>query len=212
MADTPQAKNLTPKQRRQRNRDAVISAILQAARDIMREEGVAALNLHEIARRVGMKTPSLYEYFPNKMAIYDRLFKLGTQLFRERLARAEAQYPEPNPEQAQAILTAFMQCAIENPDLFKLVYERHVPGFVPSPDSMSESNASLDEGRERVERSVGQADTGLEIDQTRDIFIALMHGLTALHLANSPELPIGQGRFGSLIPAVVEMLRKAWGF
>ncbi len=203
--------NLTPQQRRQRNREEVVSAILQAARDIMREEGVAALNLHEVARRVGMKTPSLYEYFPNKMAIYDRLFKLGTQLFRERLSAVEAQYPEPNFEQAQAYLTAYMQCAIENPELFKLVYERHVPGFVPSVDSMAEAEESLSEGQERIDRGLKEESTGLPPEQTRDIFIALMHGLTALHLANNPDLPIGQGRFGSLIPAVVEMLKKSWG-
>jgi hypothetical protein len=39
---------------------------------------------------------------------------------------------------------------------------------------------------------------------------AIMHGLTAQHLANEPDLPIGQGRFGSLIPVVVSILEKAW--
>jgi hypothetical protein len=34
-----------------------------------------------VARRVGTRAPSLYEYFPGgKMAIYDALFRLGVQL------------------------------------------------------------------------------------------------------------------------------------
>ncbi len=60
---------LSPRERRQRNREEMVAAILDAARAVMREEGVAALNLHEVARRVGLRTPSLYEYFPGKMAL-----------------------------------------------------------------------------------------------------------------------------------------------
>ena len=80
---------LSPQQRRLRNREEMIATIVQAARDIMREEGVAALNLNEIARRLGMKPPSLYEYFPNKMALYDHLFLLGTRLFLEKVAEVQ---------------------------------------------------------------------------------------------------------------------------
>jgi hypothetical protein len=42
-----------------------------------------------------------------------------------------------------------------------------------------------------------------------DTVIAISHGLTAMHLANEPHLPIGQGRFGSLIPVVLSILEKA---
>ncbi len=80
---------LSPKERRQRNREEMMTAILDAARFVMREEGVAALNLHEVARRVGLRTPSLYEYFPGKMALYDALYRFGIRLYaagREQLA------------------------------------------------------------------------------------------------------------------------------
>ncbi|MBK8035100.1 MAG: TetR/AcrR family transcriptional regulator [Chloroflexi bacterium] len=74
-------KTLSPKQRRQRNREEMIEAIVNSARQIMREQGVAALNLNEIARMLGMQTPSLYEYFPNKLALYDHLFPGGYAAF-----------------------------------------------------------------------------------------------------------------------------------
>jgi len=41
---------LSPQERRRRNRQEVIDAILAAAREIMRRDGVAALNLNEVAR------------------------------------------------------------------------------------------------------------------------------------------------------------------
>jgi hypothetical protein len=50
--------------------------------------------------------------------------------------------------------------------------------------------------------------TDLNEQQLTDLMISIMHGLTALHLANQPELPLGKGRFGSLIPSVVDLLDK----
>jgi hypothetical protein len=38
----------------------------------------------------------------------------------------------------------------------------------------------------------------------------MIHGLTAHHMANEPELPIGSGRFGSQIPAAIALFRTKW--
>jgi AcrR family transcriptional regulator len=203
---------LSPQQRRLRNREEMIATIVQAARDIMREEGVAALNLNEIARRLGMKPPSLYEYFPNKMALYDHLFRLGTRLFLEKVAEVQTAENLSIWEQIEQILTVYLQTAIDNPELFKLVYERHVPGFVPSEASMAEAVAGLENTNEHLRRllSTAEIDVELPVDQMRDILITLMHGISALHLANNPDEPVGKGRFGSLIPIMMEILKKAW--
>jgi hypothetical protein len=53
-------------------------------------------------------------------------------------------------------------------------------------------------------------DTDLAPEQMIDLLIAIMHGLTALHMANEPRVPLGQGRFGALIPAALTVLDKAW--
>ena len=52
--------------------------------------------------------------------------------------------------------------------------------------------------------------TDLSPQQMADLLIAITHGMTALHIANEPQLPIGQGRFGGLIPAALSILEKAW--
>ncbi|OWY60175.1 hypothetical protein B7486_70585, partial [cyanobacterium TDX16] len=150
--------HLTPKQRRARNREEMTTAIVETARDVMREQGVASLNLNEIARRLGMQPPSLYEYFPNKMALYDALYGVGTRLFRERMTEVAANKALSAWEQLEAFLTAHLQTAIENPDLFKLVYERHIPGFVPSDERMAEMNAFLDEANGYLQSFLQAAD------------------------------------------------------
>ena len=73
---------LSPQARRERNREEMRRAILDAARAVMREQGVAALSLREVARRVKLQAPSLYAYFPSKMALYDALFLEGMRTFR----------------------------------------------------------------------------------------------------------------------------------
>jgi AcrR family transcriptional regulator len=203
---------LTPKERRRRNREEVIAAILDTARALMREEGVAALNLNEVARRVGMKTPSLYEYFPSKMAIYDQLFLMGVRLFYQRLKAYTERYGA-TWEGLEAAFRNYMEFAQEYPELFQLVFERHVPGFEPSEASMQESRALLADSSRMAQEIIGsgllQADAPVE--QIRDLVIALSHGLAAQHLANEPHLPIGSGRFGSLIPLAIQLLRAGWG-
>ena len=63
---------------------------------------------------------------------------------------------------------------------------------------------------ESLLRRAAKLDPGLSIEQALDLFIAVQHGITALHLANSPDLPVGQGRFSSLIPHVIDMMKIAW--
>ena len=203
---------LSPQERRQRNREEMRNAILEAARQVMREEGVAALNLQEVARRVGVRAPSLYEYFPGKMAIYDALFCIGVRLYAERMSRLN-ESTDSFWARSQAGLENYMTFAQEYPELYQLVFERPVPGFVPSEESMAESRRLLTTSDDIVQKGIerGSIVLGITAEQARDLFIAMMHGLTALHMANEPELPIGSGRFGSLISAAMALFRAAWG-
>ena len=52
--------------------------------------------------------------------------------------------------------------------------------------------------------------TNLPADEARDLMIATMHGLTELHLANNPDLPVGKGRYGKLVEQSVDLYLAAW--
>jgi hypothetical protein len=105
-----------------------------------------------------------------------------------------------------------MTFAQDSPELYQLIFERPVPGFVPSEESMNESRQLLGRADQIVEQGLEQGSLapGLSPVQARDLFIAMMHGLTALHMANEPELPVGSGRFGSLIPAAMALFQASW--
>jgi hypothetical protein len=103
-----------------------------------------------------------------------------------------------------------MTFALQNPELYQLCFERPVPGFVPSEASLQVSFGHLHAGYARVERWRTSIHNDLSTAQTADLVIAMMHGLTALHLSNEPHLPVGQGRFGALIQPILSVLEKAW--
>ncbi len=74
--------------RQAERRDATRAEILEAAWDLARINGLGGLSLGDVARRIGMKTPSLYWYFESKHAIYDAMFVQGNEQLLERLSSA----------------------------------------------------------------------------------------------------------------------------
>lgn len=201
----------TPPRRRHSGFERTRQSILDAAREIMREDGVAALSLNEVARRVGLKTPSLYTYFDSKNALYDALFAQGMRQFREHIGRILGDTGS-FPDSLEPVIRGYMVFADENPDLYQLLFERPVPGFVPSAEVMVDSAAQVAEGVAAFQAAIddGTIVTGLPARQSFDMFLALMHGLTALKRANEPDAAIGSGRFGSLVPAAAALLAGVW--
>lgn len=197
--------------RREQVRQETIEKILTIAREEMQQDGVAAMSLGVIAKRLGMRTPSLYTYFDSKNAIYDELFRRGFLEF--------TRWVEERPDQdgslqqnLESSMRTYMLFAQENPDLYQLMFQRPIPGFVPSEESMAVSLALLDKTRIQFSTIWESGDilTDLSFEEARDLFIAFQHGLTELHLANNPELPVGQGRFGKLISQAVQIFLDSW--
>lgn len=203
---------LTPRERRQRNREEMSSIILATALEIMREDGAGALNLNELARRIHMRPSSLYVYFPGKIAIYDALYSLGIRMYREGLERILKTHSDPW-EALQAVLEGAMELSVNNPELFQICFERPIPGFVPSAESMAETYKMTTDMYKLLNQvmPVDEPEPHRNVPQAHGLYIAIWHGLIALHIANDPGLPAGSGRFGSLIPAAMAMFKTAWG-
>jgi len=67
-----------PVQERGRQR---VEAILEAVQTIIMEDGVEAVTTHRIAKQAGIPVGSVYQYFPNKYAI----FRAHVKTFHDRL-------------------------------------------------------------------------------------------------------------------------------
>lgn len=204
---------LSPSERRKRNRDEMAAAIIDVSREVMREGGVAALNLNEVARRLKMKTPSLYKYYDGKAAIYDEVFILAHRTFSEYVtSRASAEFGG-----FWELWTVVVECQLEfayrYPELFELGFLRPVPGFVPSEAGLAASDAGAAQGEAVIQAAIesGEINSGLSPAQVRDLLFTVTGGITAAHMANEPSVPPSQGRFGSLAGHAVDVFRTAWG-
>ncbi len=201
----------TPSERRARNRREMTDAILSAARVIMKRDGVAALNLHEIARMVGVRTPALYRYFPSKAAIYDELFRRGMSEVHQLFEDLYRTYP-PSWERLRAWAEARLSFAHQNPDLDHLLFGRDVPGFTPSDESMAVSRARYAGAVQAMQEMIdaGVIAPGVPVQRALDLFLTVTSGIASQHMANEPDLPVGHGRFGSLIPDALRLFQAAW--
>ncbi len=90
----------SPQQERSRQR---VDQILDAARQIIAEKGSAALTITEIAEIAGVTPGSMYQYFPNKLAIINAL---GTRYLEEFRRKLDAEMDSP-PETAEGMALAF---------------------------------------------------------------------------------------------------------
>src|SRR4051795_8510143 len=123
-------------------REAKVTSIVAAAWDLAREHGIAGVSLHALAREVGMRQPSLYEYFASKHALYDALFADGNRKLLERLDAVKL--PRAARPALKKVLRTFVDCALEDPARCELLFERHIPGFTPTPESYALAERALE--------------------------------------------------------------------
>src|SRR5258708_27380918 len=209
-AATPGASITSLKEHGQRYGEETVDAILAAARVVMQEQGVAALNLNEVARRLGVSGQAIAKYFPNKAALYDGLFLLGHRLFRE--AEEELwQTSAPDWERIRRWFEIRLALACAHPDLYSLIWGDAVPGFTLSPEVREEIRAMLAGAQRGIGEVIaaGAIDASIPPERVVDILMAVRHGIIAEHLAKRTFLPPGSDRFSRLIPVVLAVLEQA---
>ncbi len=193
--------------RRARRRQETIEEILDLAEVLMDEEGVGGLSLSEVARRLGVKPPSIYKYFDSLMGIYDALFARGQRANLEamRTAMAEA---EPGLPAIAAGLDASGRWAMAHPAVAQLLWWRPVPGFAPTDDALAPSVEMVALQRQAFADAVaaGQLAPAADPDELVWMSGALISGVLGMALANEPGRPWGKGRFSPLLPKLLEAL------
>jgi AcrR family transcriptional regulator len=194
--------------RRQRRRQETIEQVLDIAVEVMAEQGVAGLTLGEVARRMGIRPPSLYGYFDGKNALYDALFERG---WRDLLAAMRAVEAASDGRDLVADLlaseSAFVRWAVEHPAYAPLMFWRPVPGFVPSERAYAPATELERMAREFlvVLRSAGLLRPDADLDLVYRTQTALIAGVISQQLANAPGEPFETGTFTSTLPDVVAM-------
>ena len=159
--------------RRAERRESTRAEILDAAWELARTRGLAGLSLRDVARKIGMRPPSLYWYFDSKHAIYDAMFADGNRQLLARLA--EQDWPADPRAILRLTARVFVEFSAEDVERYQLLFQRTIPDFEPSPGSYALAVQVFEQMRGRLAAQQTSNDPGGDrwlrlIDEAADMY------------------------------------------
>ncbi|EDM34853.1 transcriptional regulator, TetR family protein [Pedobacter sp. BAL39] len=109
------------KERIQRLKDETRLNILDAALDIVKEDGWQALSMRKIADKIEYTAPIIYEYFDNKEGILLELTRRGYVILNQELTAAKSKH-ERVEDQLEQMWMAYWNFAFKYKELYQLMY------------------------------------------------------------------------------------------
>lgn len=198
-----------------KKRQQTIDEIVHLASEVMAEAGAAALSLGEIAKRMGMRTPSLYGYFASKSALCDEIYARGWGDLADTM---EPHYRVPGPtataaETLSAGMHAFVGWALEHRAPAELMFWRPIAGWHPSREAYA---AAVDLNSQLASWLSHMQDAGLlrddiAIDELSSVLIVISTGIITQQLANQPGVDVNSGEFSSRIDVLVDTYLSRYG-
>ena len=173
--------------------------IIEAAWDLVRDNGLAGLAMRDLGTRVGLKAQSIYSYFESKNDIYDTMFRDASLDFS---ATMKAEDDEGHGVSGLATVLRlshrFFDFCTSDPVRYQLLFQRTIPDFVPSEESYAVAVDALQELTEQL------AALGVAGDEAVDLWTAVLTGLTDQQISNDP----GGDRWGRIVDRAVLMLLR----
>jgi AcrR family transcriptional regulator len=155
------------------DRDSVLSAVVK----LLRHEGPSGVTIRGVADAVGVSRQVVYTQFGSLGGLVDALYRAGFDGLR---AAAEA-LPPSGPGVAAVLqhATAYRSYALDNPELYQVMFERPFRSYSPPPESREAALAAF------APLVASVASTGRTHAAARDLAITLwgaLHGLVHLEL------------------------------
>ena len=183
--------------RRTARRIRTKAEIVEAAWDLVRENGLAGLAMRDLGKRVGMKAQSIYSYFESKNDIYDTMFRDAYLEFGSTMEVGDQGGGEASVVDTSLLLAhRFFDFCTSDPVRYQLLFQRTIPDFVPSEESYAVAVDALDALTNQL------ADVGVAGDESVDLWTAVLTGLTDQQISNDP----GGDRWKRLVDRAVLML------
>jgi AcrR family transcriptional regulator len=202
-------------ERRSREKEAVRTLILEAARDLLSEQGLGGLSMRAIAERIEYSPATIYLYFRDK----DELVREVVEAAFERMgAYVEAELsalPEGanGAEQYAGMGRAYARFAIENTSYFRVMFELPACGHMEEPVEEPRCQVgSFESTVAAVEQATREGLFGAR-DPRRTAVIGwgLIHGLVSLYLSGHlGETVSSHEEFLGLIEEAMQSIDEGW--
>jgi AcrR family transcriptional regulator len=156
-----------------RRGEATAARILDAAEDLFAEHGYHGTTLRDVANRVGLRIPSLYNHFASKDALYAAVLARGIGPVVELLSEL-ARAPEAERNDPRRVIEPIMRLLAERPRLPRLVLHETLSGGERLTPMLREWMApTFARAQELVEER--DAGRGLAPEQASLLVLAMYH-------------------------------------
>nr|WP_319388379.1 TetR/AcrR family transcriptional regulator [uncultured Cohaesibacter sp.] len=116
--------------------------LLEAAVSLMQEEGLKALQIRAIAAKAGYSVGSVYKHYPDVDALIIAVNSLTLDQIRQRMVEA-IRVPGTPLERLKILARSYLHFAVEQPNLWRGLFDHHLPGNASIPEEHRAQNVKL---------------------------------------------------------------------
>ena len=176
-------------------------AILEAAREIIAEDGPAALSMRALADRIDYSAAGLYEYYGSKEEIIAAVCDQGRRYLFDAMNQVDPALPPV--EHIYQIGQAYIRFALEHPDYFLLMFTEAPPQDMPGVPPEAVCDLGEQEGapygilvraiQRGIDANVFQVRAGFGLDEMAYAAWVLVHGVAMLRTTALRSYPVDLG-------------------
>ncbi|WP_440099393.1 TetR/AcrR family transcriptional regulator [Streptosporangium sp. H16] len=123
------------------SQDQLRARLLDVASQLLVTVGPESLSMRRIATEAGCSTTVIYTMFGSKEGLAEALYLEGFERFRRRLEAVPSR--KDALEHLIALGPAYREAALNEPGYYALMFERAIPGFMPSERARTLARAAL---------------------------------------------------------------------
>lgn len=188
---------------RERYRDVLRRAILDAARDAFAKYGYEGVSMRQLAEKVGCSHSNLYVHFKDKEALFDCLVEESFEQFGEKMRSGPQSMKRDDPVAfLRKMGRAYVEFGLANPSAYEFAFILRRPGQRSKPHVPYERLRSL------VQRCIDEKRfRRMDPDVASQALWAAAHGITSLLICR-PTFPWADRDkvVGQIIDAAVDGL------
>jgi AcrR family transcriptional regulator len=190
-------------ERREREKQELRQAILDAAQELFLSQGYAGLSMRLVAEKIGYTPTTIYLYFNDKDDLLFAVMDQAYDRFTSDLERAYATPADPLTR-LRNLAHTYIRFALQQKEAYQLIFLQR-PDFLlqwkagtrqPRAASLAFLKAAITEAQQ-----AGVIQTG-DVDLQSDVFWASIHGAASLAIT-MPAL-FAHGRLDQTMEAVIE--------
>ncbi|QCR22455.1 TetR/AcrR family transcriptional regulator [Pontibacter sp. SGAir0037] len=173
-------------ERKKRHKEELRSSILEAAWELVVQDGWQALSIRKIAEVIEYSVPVIYDHFANKEAILLELTKQGFQHLNQELIKAKAGAGSYE-KQVEAMADAYWKFAFSQKAYYQVMYGLGIP----SCEKVNQINELATFSELVLEPIHGLIASGNSPDTDPFLklhtFWSMLHGLVSINMMGAEE-------------------------